>query len=223
MNTSRRFYVYAYIDPRTNEPFYIGKGCGGRARSHTLPCNLKAYDSFFYRKLRKMLDGGTDPDVEIIKDNLTEEESLASEASLILLVGMRRHGAGPLCNTYVGDYRGIPGDRKGHPIEMWGESFPSLTLVVADPRCKVSFPLFRARVVDRGWEPELAAAVPPTPPGKPVYCWGTVFPSMMAVAQDERCEVSLTQLDRRLKAGWSISVAASTPPIKPTPAPWNRW
>ena len=27
-------YVYVYIDPRNNEPFYIGKGKGNRLFSH---------------------------------------------------------------------------------------------------------------------------------------------------------------------------------------------
>lgn len=30
------FYVYAYIDPRDNTVFYIGKGVGTRATDHLL-------------------------------------------------------------------------------------------------------------------------------------------------------------------------------------------
>jgi hypothetical protein len=29
--TALRFYVYALIDPRDGEVFYVGKGCGSRA------------------------------------------------------------------------------------------------------------------------------------------------------------------------------------------------
>ncbi len=28
------YYVYLYVDPRTNEPFYVGKGQGDRALAH---------------------------------------------------------------------------------------------------------------------------------------------------------------------------------------------
>jgi hypothetical protein len=165
------FYVYAYIDPRTDEPFYIGKGTGRRAAMHLTPYQLKKHDSFFYRELRKMLDDGINAKVELIKDNLTEGEAYASEALLILLVGTRKLGTGKLCNTLAGDFRTVSGNTKGTPI----------------------------------------------------YCWGTVFPSKASLVNDERCEVSYTQLNKRLKDGWSIFAAASTPPIRPAPSPWNRW
>lgn len=28
------YYVYMYIDPRDDMPFYIGKGCGSRVLAH---------------------------------------------------------------------------------------------------------------------------------------------------------------------------------------------
>jgi hypothetical protein len=165
------YYVYAYIDPRTNEPFYIGKGTGNRAWAHLSPYRLRTFQTPFCCELRKMLDEGVPPVIEIVKADLTEQESFASEASLILLTGTRRLETGPLCNSLNGDFREVPESKKGRAI----------------------------------------------------YCWGRVFPSLAAVARDERCEVSKTQLDRRLKAGWSIFMAASTPPIKPKPAPWTLW
>jgi hypothetical protein len=98
-NTPAGFYIYTYIDPGTNEPFYIGKGHGDRVFRHLKPPSYyKIRDSFFYRKLRKMLDEGVEPLVFIIKENLTEEMAYNIESDLIRLVGTRANGTGPLCN-----------------------------------------------------------------------------------------------------------------------------
>jgi uncharacterized protein len=34
MNERNDFYVYVYVDPRSFEEFYYGKGCCGRKESH---------------------------------------------------------------------------------------------------------------------------------------------------------------------------------------------
>ena len=232
---TRDFYIYAYIDPLTAEPFYIGKGHGDRAVRHIRrPSYHETRDTFFYRKLRKMMREGLRPDILIIKDALTEEAAYEIESMLIHLVGMKANGTGPLCNLYVGR-RGAnsgftlqQGIQQGKAVEVWGKMFPSLSVVARDPRCTVGEHTMRNRM-QLGLSIEDAAtrkgAVrpprPPKPPkpnlprkpmkGKKVTCWGEEFISRAALCRDPRCIVSSSQLNARLAQGWDIERAATTP------------
>jgi hypothetical protein len=197
----RRFYIYAYYDD--DEPFYIGKGTACRARSHMSAQSLKRYDTFFYRKLRKLLDAGRRPTVDIIKGDLTEQEAYTGESELIYLVGMRTYGTGPLCNTTIEhpDFN----IKEGRIVEGWGEIFPSMRAFAADSRCKVEYSAL-ARRLKAGVTPEEAATSKTT-----VLCWGEAFPSTEAVSRDDRCLVSKALMRGRVRAGWGIEKAASTP------------
>jgi hypothetical protein len=198
----RRFYIYAYYDG--DEPFYIGKGTGGRARSHMGAKLLMRSDTFFYQKLRKLLDAGKRPTVDIIKDALTEQEAYDGESELIYLVGMRTYDTGPLCNTTIEhpDFN----ISEGRIVEVWGEVFPSMTALAADPRCKVGRVTLSQRL-KAGLTPEEAASdLTPTIP-----CWGEDFASFKDIASDDRCLVSDGRLRARLGEGWDIEKAASTP------------
>ena len=95
------FYVYGYYEPGCSDPFYIGKGSGRRWMDHLLSKNLKL-DSFFYRKLRKMVESGVYPWIKKIKENLTEDEAFELEISLILKYGRRDLDTGCLCNLTDG-------------------------------------------------------------------------------------------------------------------------
>jgi hypothetical protein len=97
-------YVYAYIDPRTHEPFYVGKGHRNRLTRHLTRRYLRKR---FYNKLNKMLSEGVLPVVLVIKDNLTEKQAFQSEMDLIQLVGTRKDYMGPLCNIRT-DGAGAP-------------------------------------------------------------------------------------------------------------------
>ena len=50
-------YVYALVDPRTNEPFYIGKGEGNRVFSHV---NGSEESIFVSEKIKQIQDIQTD-------------------------------------------------------------------------------------------------------------------------------------------------------------------
>lgn len=100
-----KFYVYHYCDPESGIPFYVGKGEGRRAYSHLTACKrLKncCFNTFFYKKLRKMFSMGIKPDIKIIHDYLEEKEALKLEASEIKHIGRRNHGEGTLCNLSLG-------------------------------------------------------------------------------------------------------------------------
>lgn len=80
------YYVYAYVDPRDEQIFYIGKGVGSRAKSH-----LK--DRTETRKLTRIEDiwsCGMEPRIDIIAHNLRDDlEAKRVEAALIELVGIK--------------------------------------------------------------------------------------------------------------------------------------
>ena len=72
MDEERRYYVYGYIRLDTNTYFYIGKGTGIRYKR----IDLRS-------KHFKNILNTTECAVEIIEDNLTEEEALELEQTLI--------------------------------------------------------------------------------------------------------------------------------------------
>lgn len=81
------FYVYALIDPRSNQIFYIGKGTGNRVFSHEAesgksPKSEKAK----LQRIQEIEGAGNDVKRLIVNWGLTEAEAFASEATLINLV-----------------------------------------------------------------------------------------------------------------------------------------
>ena len=81
------YYVYVYSHPDTRQPFYVGKGRGGRVLAH-----LK----FKVPELAKqaIIDGlkkqGREPIMEIVQWGLSEDAAFAAEAALIQFIGLDR-------------------------------------------------------------------------------------------------------------------------------------
>lgn len=77
-------YVYLYIDPRTGQPFYVGKGKGNRCFGHLKDkaesAKVRAIDEL--RKLRLK------PRIDILKYGLNENQALLVEATAIDLLGL---------------------------------------------------------------------------------------------------------------------------------------
>ena len=95
-----KYYVYLYIDPRTDQPFYVGKGQGNRCFSH-LKDNTESDKARIINELEKL---GLKPRIELLKYKLNEIEALLVEATAIDLIGVKnlanlarghgsRHGA----------------------------------------------------------------------------------------------------------------------------------
>lgn len=85
------FYVYLHITKDTNEIFYVGKGKGNRAYKSS------GRNKFWHSVINK--HGFK---VEIVKENLTEEQSVALEKQLIHEYGRRDLGVGKLVNLTNG-------------------------------------------------------------------------------------------------------------------------
>jgi len=99
----RDFYVYAYFDPTSDTPFYIGRGTKYRDVSHLTPAELRK-PSFFHNKLAKLLTSGHRPLVVRLLSDLTHEESNFWEQFFIVSLGRRNdaNNLGPLCNLTNG-------------------------------------------------------------------------------------------------------------------------
>lgn len=81
-----KFYVYKLIDPRTDSPFYIGKGKGDRAYSHH---REKGYNNFKDNVINKILSEGKNYIVEMVYTGLSESDALTLETQVIKEYGRR--------------------------------------------------------------------------------------------------------------------------------------
>ena len=105
------FYVYVLLDPRkpgvfkygrwslTHEPFYVGKGKGGRDQAHYLRSNQWVKNTIL--KLARL---GTPHLVKRLRQKLTEDQAYEFEAKVIDTIGRKDKKQGPLRNLLDGGY-----------------------------------------------------------------------------------------------------------------------
>jgi len=133
------FYVYQLIDPRTNKPFYVGKGCGNRATAHIAEARGSKAKWINRIKCQIILNielCGLEVVIDKLSDGLSESEAFDMEEQLIARMGRLVDGSGILSNIAkggVGGNAGI-GTRSVQSYTESGallESFPSL-LTAAD-------------------------------------------------------------------------------------------
>lgn len=88
------YYVYLYIDPRDEQPFYVGKGRGDRALSHL----SEVAESRKCARIAELWAEGKEPRVDILAHGLRDEETaFRIEAAVIDLFGL---------DTLTNDVRG---------------------------------------------------------------------------------------------------------------------
>jgi hypothetical protein len=98
------YYVYALVDPRDAQIFYVGKGTGSRLAAHGRQADLapeaavssaKVASSAKVKRIRAIRRAGLEPCVDIVRHGLSEHEALLVEAALIdVLDGLTNVAAG---------------------------------------------------------------------------------------------------------------------------------
>ena len=95
------YYVYALIDPRNNQYFYIGKGKGKRYLSH-LKTNNSDFNQTKLDKIKEIKASGYEVKIEILFPNINEETAFELEKILIYKLGRIILSEGILTNMVPG-------------------------------------------------------------------------------------------------------------------------
>jgi hypothetical protein len=101
MNNKKKYYVYEYVDPLTNIPFYVGKGQGNRYLYHLKNLNDKS-NPYKTNKIKKILKEGLMPLINLVKTGLTETQSFNIEKKIIRKYGRIDLSSGCLMNLSDG-------------------------------------------------------------------------------------------------------------------------
>lgn len=121
---NNNFYVYQLIDPRTNKPFYIGKGTGNRMYRHINEahgCRDNWTNKIKCQIINSIENSGRTVIIEKIQENLSEDDAYNTEIALISQYGKIIDGTGILSNIADGGQ-----GKSGH-----GKSVQSYTITGA--------------------------------------------------------------------------------------------
>ena len=96
------YYVYIYIDPRNNQPFYVGKG--DRHKVHLNETKTTTINIKKYHKIQKILGLGLTPIIQFHTNNVDEETAYRIEDELIMKYGRKDLDVdGILTNVCIGN------------------------------------------------------------------------------------------------------------------------
>lgn len=114
-----QYYTYQLVDPRTNKPFYVGKGVGTRALEHKKEAKFslqKQTNILKCQKINEIIAAGLDVIVNYVGSNLTEIDAYALEIRLIKQYGKIIDGTGILTNIRDGGKDGL-GKRRRNIVQ----------------------------------------------------------------------------------------------------------
>lgn len=128
MSATNIYYVYQYIDPNSNLPFYIGKGKEGSNRHlHHLKETIEKTDNKRkVYKLQKLKSLGSEPVIQIIKSKLTEDAAYQLESSLIQKYGRKNIDPNGILTNICVDSRPPTYSGKDHWLKKNPDNHPNL-------------------------------------------------------------------------------------------------
>lgn len=102
MFRSNNYYVYALIDPRDNQIFYIGKGKGRRIKAHNREKSHKVNNITKFLKIEEIKRKGLKIKEQVLFTGLSENDAFKLEHIIIYKIGRQAFGEGPLTNFVPG-------------------------------------------------------------------------------------------------------------------------
>lgn len=101
----KKYYVYDLIDPRNNQPFYVGKGQGGRMYNHvTMVRNSRRdHNTQKCEMIESIMNEGLEVIHSIVEWFDSDKEALTYERDRIHSIGRVIDSTGPLLNIKSGD------------------------------------------------------------------------------------------------------------------------
>lgn len=112
------FYVYALIHPKTNLPFYIGKGRNNRDKSHiseTKNNKIPHGNRHLFYTIKNIIDSGLNVIIHRLETGLSEQDAFLKETMYIKKYGRKDLRTGILTNLTDGG----EGQSGWHPDEEY--------------------------------------------------------------------------------------------------------
>lgn len=97
-----KYYIYTLVDPRTNIPFYLGKGTGDRWKEHLSETENTTYNPHKYYTILQIRAAGFEPVVQFLYYTNEEQHAYEVETNYIKQNGRKGKDAdGVLTNLCV--------------------------------------------------------------------------------------------------------------------------
>jgi len=113
------YYVYALIDPRSNLPFYIGKGKGNRCYTHIKETKENTENIHKYNKIQYLYRNGYDIPIIKLYDDLDEVTAYYVEELYIWKYGRKDYDENGILTNICESNR--PPVKRGEEHPWWGK------------------------------------------------------------------------------------------------------